>query len=166
MGKSLSDWILQDEAVRKNMKYTFRKCKETDFDFIYDLKEKSFRWYVEKIYGWEEKVQIEFLKKEMAAHLQDMNMICYEGNEIGLLTFFYDEKGDACVSTFAILPEYQRQGIGTQILTHILEKNKGRRVYLQTFRDNPARKLYERVGFQKYGETQTHWLMERGRLIS
>ena len=56
--------------------------------------------------------------------------------------------------------------IGTQILTHILEKNKGRRVYLQTFRDNPARKLYERVGFQKYGETQTHCLMERGRLIS
>ena len=66
----------------------------------------------------------------------------------------------------AVKPEYQRQGIGTQILTHILEKNKGRRVYLQTFRDNPARKLYERVGFQKYGETQTHWLMERGRLIS
>ena len=32
------------------MKYTFRKCEEADFNFIYELKEKCFKWYVEKIF--------------------------------------------------------------------------------------------------------------------
>lgn len=31
------------------MKYTFRKCEDTDIHFIYELKEKCFKWYIEKI---------------------------------------------------------------------------------------------------------------------
>ena len=142
------------------MEYNFKKCEEADFDFIYELKEKCFRWYVEKIYGWKEDIQRQFLTNEMAKHLPDMNIIQCGGKDIGLFTFFYDENGDACVSTFAIMPEYQGKGIGTRILTKVLEENKDKRVYLQTFRENPARNLYQRMGFQKYGETETHWLME------
>ena len=35
------------------MKYVFRKCEDTDIHFIYELKEKCFKWYIEKIYGLE-----------------------------------------------------------------------------------------------------------------
>ncbi len=41
------------------MEYTFRKCNNTDIKFIYNLKEKCFKWYVEKIYGWNKQMQIE-----------------------------------------------------------------------------------------------------------
>ena len=143
------------------MKYTFRKCEEADFNFIYELKEKCFKWYVEKIYGWNEKVQIEITRKEMAEHLNDMNIIQYEGKDIGLFTFYFDDFGDACIGMFAISPNYQGMGIGTQILTHVLEEHKDVRIYLKTYKENPARNLYLRVGFKKYDETETHWLMER-----
>ena len=43
------------------------------------------------------------------------------------------------------------------ILMDLVEK----RIYLKTYKENPARNLYQRVGFKKYGETETHWLMER-----
>ena len=69
--------------------------------------------------------------------------------------------GDACIGMFAILPDYQGTGIGTKILKTVLEENEGVRIYLKTYRENPARNLYLRVGFKKYDETKTHWLMER-----
>jgi predicted GNAT family acetyltransferase len=58
------------------------------------------------------------------------------------------------------MPEYRGRGIATQVINGVLEENKGRRVHLQTVRENPARELYQRLGFRKYGETETHWLME------
>lgn len=143
------------------MEYTFRKCNETDIKFIYELKEKCFKWYIEKIYGWNEQLQLELTQKEMNEHMADMNIIQHEGTDIGVFTSYYDDTGDACVGMFAILPEYQGKGIGTQILINILEENKNVRIYLKTYRENPARNLYQRVGFMKYDETETHWLMER-----
>ena len=148
------------------MEYTFRKCNETDIKFIYKLKEKCFKWFVEKIYGWNEQLQIKLTQKEMNEHMADMNIIQHENTDIGVFTFYYDDNGDACVGMFAILPDYQGKGIGTQILTNVLEENKNVRIYLKTYRENPARNLYQRVGFMKYDETETHWLMERQALIS
>lgn len=69
--------------------------------------------------------------------------------------------GDVYIDMFAILPEYQGKGIGTQILLNVLEENKDVRIYLKTYKENPARNLYQRVGFKKYDETETHWLMEK-----
>lgn len=143
------------------MNYTFRNCKDTDIHFIYTLKERCFKWYIEKIYGWNENVQMELTRKEMDEHLADMNIIQYNGIDIGLFTFYYDDIGDACIGMFAILPEYQGNGIGTGILRNVLEENRNVRIYLKTYKENPTRNLYRRVGFVKYDETETHWLMER-----
>ena len=143
------------------MEYTFRKCNNTDIKFIYKLKEKCFKWYVEKIYGWNEQMQIELIQKEMDEHLDDTSIIQYKGIDIGIFTLYYDEIGDACVDMFAILPDYQGKGIGTQILINVLEENKNVRIYLKTYKENSSRILYQRVGFRKYDETETHWLMEK-----
>lgn len=39
-------------------------------------------------------------------------------------------------------------------------KNKEIRTILQVFKNNPAKKLYERLGFRVYNETETHYQME------
>lgn len=142
------------------MNYNFRKCKKSDYEFIYHLKEVSFRWYIEVIYGWEDEIQAEWTHKEMEEHLADMNIIQHNGIDIGLLTFYYDEMGDVYVGMFAILPEYRGKGIGTQILTKMIEENPNVRIYIKTYKENRARFLYEKVGFVKCDETKTHWCME------
>ena len=59
--------------------------------------------------------------------------------------------------------KYQHRGIGSKILEEQLKENKekGIRTILQVFKDNPAKKLYERLGFKVYGETETHYQMEK-----
>lgn len=164
-GKQLIGSAVYESKDRdRSLEYSFRQCENTDIDFIYTLKERCFKWYVEKIYGWNKDVQMEYTRKEMAERLEHMSIIQTDGKDIGLFTFFYDKNGDACIGMFAILPEYQGKGLGTKILNETLDRNIGVRVYLKTYKENPARFLYQKVGFVKYGETETHWLMEKSRI--
>lgn len=51
----------------------------------------------------------------------------------------------------SILPSYQGKGIGTFIIKQLQKKakNKDKPVILHVFHTNPARHLYERIGFQR-----------------
>lgn len=40
------------------MNYTFRNCTAHDIDFIFDLKKLCMKWYIEKIYGWDDAIQM------------------------------------------------------------------------------------------------------------
>lgn len=54
----------------------------------------------------------------------------------------------------AVLPGYRGRGIGTSLLNRLL-KSAGadyRKVCLSVSADNPALRLYERVGFERVGE--------------
>jgi|GEM_PF-724580 ribosomal protein S18 acetylase RimI-like enzyme len=57
---------------------------------------------------------------------------------------------------FGVLPEFRNQGIGTQIINQLL--NEIAKLYPQVSlavrEDNPAIKLYERLGFSKIAESE------------
>jgi [ribosomal protein S18]-alanine N-acetyltransferase len=62
----------------------------------------------------------------------------------------------------ALLPEYRGKGIGTVLLEKILTVAKElgfEQVSLSVDPDNPALRLYERVGFKKIGIDGTSWDM-------
>lgn len=54
--------------------------------------------------------------------------------------------------------EAQRRGLGGEIIPSVLREAAQRSVpvRLQVLRQNPARQLYERLGFHIVGETATH----------
>ena len=54
------------------MDYTFRSCNDTDIPFLLELKEKSFRWYIETLYGWNEAVQTDIIKKELQVFIDEI----------------------------------------------------------------------------------------------
>lgn len=145
------------------MQTVLRKCKKEDLKFLLNLKEKCFRWYIEKIYGWDDNVQVDLTKNEMAKNLKNMYIIQTKGKDIGLFTYSIDSNEDICIGMFAIIPKYQNRGIGRDILVKLIEANPDKRFYLKTYKENPARHLYERVGFTIYDQTTTHWLMEKVR---
>ncbi|MPZ48313.1 MAG: GNAT family N-acetyltransferase [Dehalococcoidia bacterium] len=50
---------------------------------------------------------------------------------------------------------WRRRGVGSAIVAHVLEEARRRRlrsVYLEVRVDNPARKLYHRLGFRRVGK--------------
>ena len=57
-----------------------------------------------------------------------------------------------------IHPEYQNKGIATNILKEYIEiaRKDNKKIILKTYKKNPARKLYERLGFKIYKEDETH----------
>lgn len=141
------------------MNYNLRPCTIDDYELLFKLKVECLKWYVEKIYGWDDTIQREILKKEINEKMSYMKIIQIDNTDIGVTTHFIDKDGNDVVGLIAILPDYQGKGIGTDIIKKYIS-NASKRIILQVFKDNPARELYEKLGFKKYGETNTHILME------
>ena len=144
------------------MEYSFRKCTFEDFDFLFNLKKENFMWYVDKIWGWKDEDQKQILMQDLTDHLEHKRIIIVDNKPIGLYAVHITEDGDLFINEISIKKEYQSRGIGRKILENQLEENhkKGIRTILQVFKDNPAKKLYEQLGFTVYGETKTHYQME------
>lgn len=63
------------------------------------------------------------------------------------------------IGNICIKPEYQNKGIGTAILKEIIFENKEKNIILQAFKINErAIKLYEKIGFEKTDENNTHYI--------
>ncbi len=78
----------------------------------------------------------------------------YNGNDKDDKTY---EIGNVCVKL-----EYQKKGIGTAVLKEILFEHKGQDIKLQVFKINKkAIKLYQKMGFEKVAETETHYIMKK-----
>lgn len=144
------------------MGYSFRACTLNDFDFLFELKKQNFKGYVDKIWGWNDEEQKQRLKKDLEEHLAHKQIILIDNKLAGVYVIHTTEKGDLFINEISILKEYQNKGIGRKILEEQLKENqsKGIRTILQVFKDNPAKSLYEKLGFKVYGETETHYQME------
>ncbi|MDX1545462.1 MAG: GNAT family N-acetyltransferase [Rhodothermales bacterium] len=59
----------------------------------------------------------------------------------------------------AVLPEYRGQGVGTALLRSLIEEAAALPVDLSVVRTNPARRLYERLGFAVVSEDAVYLRM-------
>jgi ribosomal protein S18 acetylase RimI-like enzyme len=130
-----------------------------DSGFLYQLRKATMQTYVAQTWGWDELwQQARFQKNFNPAKSQ---VVVLNNQDIGLVST-EDKDREVILSGIYILPEYQRQGIGTQLIKAILTEafKRNQAVSLQVLKVNPARKLYERLGFTAVGETETHHLMK------
>ena len=145
------------------MEYSIRKCTLEDFDFLFNLKKENFKCYIDKIWGWNDEEQKQKLKQDLKEHLAHKRIIMHGNKPIGVWVTHITEEGDCYINEISIEKEYQNNGIGRDILEKQLNENHrdGIRTILQVFKDNPAKKLYESLGFTVYGETESHYQMEK-----
>ena len=89
--------------------------------------------------------------------------IIEQGNEpIGRL-YLDNRKDEIRIVDIALLPAYRNRGIGTMYLQAVLEEGQsaGLPVRIHVEHNNPALRLYERLGFQKVTENGIYFLMEK-----
>lgn len=67
-----------------------------------------------------------------------------------------EQENEIPLASIRLLPKFQNRGIGTKIILDLIEKSN-KPVKLKVLKVNPARKLYERLGFKVSGETETHF---------
>ena len=143
--------------MRDELNMEFRKCKYSDADYILKLKELCIKWYIEIIYGWNTKVQREKTIHELQKHKDDMRILIKDGKDIGVTTF-YEENNQYVVGLIMIHPEYQGEGLGSKIIKEYIDlaKKSNKKIKIKVYKENPAKRLYERLGFKIYNEDDTH----------
>lgn len=142
-----------------DLKLTFKKYTKKDYDYIYDVKKAAYQKYVEVYYGWDEDVQQKMYKDFLKERGKNIKIILVNGEYAGFMDGCDLENGDYEQGNIIIVPKFQGRGLGTKILTDVLEKHKHQNVHLRVFKNNPAKNLYERLGFVTTGETRSHYLM-------
>jgi ribosomal protein S18 acetylase RimI-like enzyme len=88
---------------------------------------------------------------------------------VWLRLFVGEEKGISYIDDFtpelgiAIFPEYRGQGIGTSLLTRLIEASAAsyEQISLSVMGENPAVRLYERLGFEVVARVGPGLVMRR-----
>ena len=114
--------------------------------------------YVAQTWGWDEAWQRNTFQQHF--NPAECQIIAYQGRACGVVSVL-ERETEVFLKFIEVLPDYQNQGIGTAVIKSILEEaqHSGKPVSLQVLKVNPARSLYERLGFLNTGETATHYLM-------
>lgn len=137
-----------------------RQAVAEDKSFLWELHIASMRQYVEATYGWDANDQ----EARFHAGFQPANLwiIEVDGDAVGM--WETDRLVDPWfLIRIVVLPAYQNKGIGSLLIKALLADadSQEQQVILQVLKVNPARSLYERLGFLTYEETTTHFKMLR-----
>ncbi|WP_191797991.1 GNAT family N-acetyltransferase [Paenibacillus gallinarum] len=121
-------------------------------------------------WGWSEDQVEMFLRMQFDAQTRSYSshpvplreeIIFYKGERIGrMLTRELDEV--LMIVDIALLSDFRNRGFGTELISHYQKyaMDKGISVELHVLSDNPAYKLYERLGFVLTGETPLYVTMK------
>ena len=91
----------------------------------------------------------------------EFQLVLLNGRPVGRL-YVARQADDILLIDIVLLPDYRNAGIGTFLLTDLLaearQASKPVRLHVEPW--NPARRLYERLGFNRIAEHGLYWLME------
>ncbi len=144
---------------------SFRPVTDDDYEYVYQLDKTTMRAYTEQAYGpWDDIVVRPIFAESW--HPDTMRIVLVDGQDAGLLDVIPIETSINLEAVW-IAPEHQGKGIGTRLISGVLRdaQTRGLPVTLRVLKVNPARRLYERLGFVVVSETVPHYLME-ARLLS
>jgi ribosomal protein S18 acetylase RimI-like enzyme len=135
-----------------------RKVKKSDIPFLMSLRKVTMNEYLEKSgFPTDEKSHLDrILYRFDAAHI-----VFFANEPIGLFKFYLE---GSCwhVVQIQILPGYQEQGIGTKLLKNLqLQAFKKKQIVgLSVLKSNPAKILYQRIGFIVQAESVIDFTMQ------
>ena len=136
---------------------SYRPFTDADLPFVSELY-ASTRLEELAVTGWPPELQAGFLAQQAAAqhnhystHFADAEWLIIEreGRPIGRL-YLRESTGNLHIADISLLPDSRGLGIGGAILADILDQARSgaRDVTIHLERNNPARSLYARLGFE------------------
>jgi ribosomal protein S18 acetylase RimI-like enzyme len=133
-----------------------------DITTLYEIHRAASQENVAKTWGqWDEPWQRDYFREHFdCAHRQVIEL---DQRPIGFLDVAF-HADHVFLAAIEIDPAYQRHGIGTALIRDIIANAAALRlpVRLQVLKVNDrARALYQRLGFDETGETETHFLMQK-----
>ncbi len=144
------------------MNLALRPATSEDFDFLWHASrhQDTMRSYVDETWGWDDARQLSHFQNGFKP--AEREIIEIDAKPVGYISV---ERHEARIflASIEIAPVYQSRGIGTQLIRALIEEadRMGIPIDLQVLKVNPARELYERLGFAITEITETHCIMRR-----
>ena len=135
-----------------------RPATVDDYGFAFRVHCAAMRPSVERTFGWDKDFQARYFRLHFDPAKRQI--IRFDGGDVGVLSV--EEREESLfLALIAILPEYQRRGIGTTVMGRLQRQAKecGVPLTLQVLKTNPAQAWYESLGFIHTGATPTHHQM-------
>jgi ribosomal protein S18 acetylase RimI-like enzyme len=149
---------------------TLRPSGPDDREFLFTVYERT-RTEELAVLPWTEEQKQAFLRFQAEAQDTDYRarrpdarflVVVADGTDVGRL-YRAELDGELELMDIALLPEWRGQGIGSLLLEDLLAEAdaRGLTVTLYVEHWNPARRLYDRLGFVAVGQDDVYLRMER-----
>ena len=148
----------------KNSDLKLRLFSERDIPFLKSVYFSTREEELKQVSAWTNEIKNTFLTQQFEAQHDyyqknyvgaKFYVIEFEKESIGRLYYVEDFEGTIRIIDIAILPKFQKKGLGTIILNAIFERanviKQPVTIHVESF--NPAMELYKRIGFKKISET-------------
>ena len=136
------------------MRVTLRAATPSDRHFVETVYFETQRWIIEQLFGWrgDDTERAKFDESYVESETEIVNL---SGDDVGWLSV-HKSASSVEIDSIYILPQAQKMGIGTMLISRIIHDARatGLTVTISTAKINPARTLYQRLGFQVCGETE------------
>ena len=151
---------------------TLRPVSEADRDFLLSVYASTREDELAQV-EWEEGAREAFLEHQFSAqdhHYRTnypgaaLDLIEVGGQPAGRL-YVHRGAGEIRIMDIALAPPFRGRGIGTGLLRELMDEAaaSGRSLTIHVELNNPARRLYERLGFVPAGEHGVYVLMRWGQ---
>ncbi len=140
--------------------YFLRPVRQSDAEWLWQLKVATLRGYVEATWGtWNEAQQRSFAARDLRSPTLRIIVLAGEG-DAGAIDVAR-RGSEWFLGRLELLPRLQRRGLGRFLISELQREAAlaGLPIRLHVLRVNPAQSLYRRLGFEEVGQTTSHLLM-------
>jgi ribosomal protein S18 acetylase RimI-like enzyme len=143
------------------MKISLRPAVASDTEFAERVFFATQRWIIEQLFGWRGD---EFERRKFLDHYHPeiTAIVIADRTPAGWLSVSW-HTDRAEIESIYLLEEYQRLGIGSKLIEEVVlaAKRQNLSVCLSVAKINPARSLYDRLGFSVIDESEFKVYMHR-----
>ncbi|HKV98582.1 MAG TPA: GNAT family N-acetyltransferase [Vicinamibacterales bacterium] len=143
------------------MDIRLREARSGDIEFARALYLETMRGLIEPLFGWDQPRQESELRELVRP--QPASIITVDGRDVGWMQI-RTSKSELFLGSLYVVPEMQRRGIGTHVLRELIAESQraSKALTLAVMKNNPAVRLYERLGFRLTHEDEYKFYMRLG----
>jgi GNAT superfamily N-acetyltransferase len=138
--------------------FDLRMATSKDQDFLYECYKVTLKTYVEWAWGWDETFQRDSFLKHFP--ITQFQVVLVDGSDAGGL-YVEEQESLRFIRLIYLLPEFQAKGIGRDLIVQEIAKAKEvkKALHLKVVKINPAKSLYDRLGFKLLEENDVTYHM-------
>ena len=134
---------------------SIRKCKKSDYAFVHDLSRKTVFPYM----AMTTKINKALFDKDFYGNYKNTKILTKGKRRIGFYCIKF-HKQHLQMKKLYLSQAYQKKGIGTFMMKHFETLGKNL-IRLEVWVTNPAKKFYEKLGYNVTGQNGDLYVMEK-----